>query len=94
MEQLFSAQEKFAACLGRKNGKPIQEMRARKEQVEKSVQSSEGSLVKTKVFCLLRSGFYRTIRAEYWKATRLATTGDQVGYDRQSATGKRAVFSL
>ena len=34
------------------------------------------------------------IRTKYWEATRSATTDDEVGYDRQSATGKRAVFSL
>ena len=93
MKQLFSAQEKFAACLGRKNCTPILKMRLRKEHLENSVQSGEGTLVKTEAFYLLRSGFNRMIRAKYWEVTRLATTDGQVGYGWRPATGKRAVFS-
>ena len=34
------------------------------------------------------------IRAKYLEVTRLATTGDQVGYGWRPATGKRVVFPL
>ena len=34
------------------------------------------------------------IRDKYWEMTKLATTGDQVGYGWRPATGKRVVFPL
>ena len=34
------------------------------------------------------------IRDKYWEMTKLATTGNQVGYGWRPATGKRVVFPL
>ena len=69
-------------------------MGAWKEKFENTVQSGKSTLMKTSVFYLLRRDFYWMIRAKYWEATRSATTDGQVGCNGQSATGKRAVFSL